>query len=209
MRALLDINVLIALLDASHQHHEAARDRMIRSIRDGRASCPITQNGFIRILSQPSYVRPRSRGARPSRKETGGIRRHSSRPPGPGRALAGGREPASLARRSTVSRPPATSCGFRTGCWRRRTMRCSITTTFRRRSRWNGCAGLRTRRASRCRGPPGKPWCWADWSRRTPASWTASSTAPTSGGGAREVATFGRSARKLPGMRVLHATRQS
>ena len=58
MRALLDINVLIALLDASHQHHEAARDWMIRNIREGWASCPITQNGFIRILSQPSYVRP-------------------------------------------------------------------------------------------------------------------------------------------------------
>lgn len=58
MRALLDINVLIALLDATHQHHEVARDWVIRNIHDGWASCPITQNGFIRILSQPSYVRP-------------------------------------------------------------------------------------------------------------------------------------------------------
>ncbi len=58
MRALLDINVLIALLDESHQHHGVAREWLIRNIGSGWASCPITQNGFVRILSQPSYVRP-------------------------------------------------------------------------------------------------------------------------------------------------------
>ena len=58
MRALLDINVLIALLDATHQHHYAAREWLVRNIGSGWASCPITQNGFARILSQPTYVRP-------------------------------------------------------------------------------------------------------------------------------------------------------
>lgn len=58
MRALFDINVLIALLDGSHQHHAAARDWLVRHIEHGWASCPITQNGLIRILSQPAYVRP-------------------------------------------------------------------------------------------------------------------------------------------------------
>ncbi len=58
MRALLDINVLIALLDATHQHHGVAREWLVRNIRSGWASCPITQIGFVRILSQPAYARP-------------------------------------------------------------------------------------------------------------------------------------------------------
>jgi toxin-antitoxin system PIN domain toxin len=55
MRALLDVNVLIALLDQGHAHHAAARDWLSRNIKQGWASCPLTQNGCIRILSQPSY----------------------------------------------------------------------------------------------------------------------------------------------------------
>ncbi|MBA3904603.1 MAG: VapC toxin family PIN domain ribonuclease [Rhodocyclaceae bacterium] len=55
MRALLDVNVLIALLDEGHLHHAAARDWLSRNIKPGWASCPLTQNGCIRILSQPAY----------------------------------------------------------------------------------------------------------------------------------------------------------
>ena len=55
MRALLDVNVLIALLDAAHVHHAVARDWLEDNIAGGWASCPITQNGCIRILSQPAY----------------------------------------------------------------------------------------------------------------------------------------------------------
>lgn len=55
MRALLDVNVLIALLDESHVHHTAARDWFASNIKHGWASCPLTQNGCIRILSQPAY----------------------------------------------------------------------------------------------------------------------------------------------------------
>ena len=55
MRALLDVNVLIALLDASHAHHSVATKWIGTHIKDGWASCPITQNGTIRILSQPGY----------------------------------------------------------------------------------------------------------------------------------------------------------
>lgn len=55
MRALLDVNVLIALLDAAHVHHAVARDWLGDNIAAGWASCPITQNGCIRILSQPAY----------------------------------------------------------------------------------------------------------------------------------------------------------
>ena len=55
MRALLDVNVLIALLDAAHIHHRLATAWLQREIGAGWASCPITQNGCIRILSQPAY----------------------------------------------------------------------------------------------------------------------------------------------------------
>jgi toxin-antitoxin system PIN domain toxin len=55
MRALLDINVLIALLDADHPHHSWATHWLKENIRQGWASCPITQNGCVRIMSQPGY----------------------------------------------------------------------------------------------------------------------------------------------------------
>ena len=55
MRALLDVNVLIALLDAAHIHHRLATHWLQREIGAGWASCPITQNGCIRILAQPAY----------------------------------------------------------------------------------------------------------------------------------------------------------
>jgi len=52
---LLDVNVLIALLDPAHINHDAAH-RWFAGI-DGQtwASCPITENGLIRILSNPRY----------------------------------------------------------------------------------------------------------------------------------------------------------
>ncbi len=55
MRALLDVNVLIALLDADHAHHRVASDWLGDNIQHGWASCPITQNGCLRIMSQPRY----------------------------------------------------------------------------------------------------------------------------------------------------------
>ena len=57
MRALLDVNVLIALLDAGHVHHAAATAWLHRSIGKGWASCPLTQNGCLRILSTEGYPR--------------------------------------------------------------------------------------------------------------------------------------------------------
>jgi len=57
MRALLDVNVLIALLDAGHVHHVAANTWLEANIEQGWASCPITQNGCLRIMSADAYSR--------------------------------------------------------------------------------------------------------------------------------------------------------
>ena len=54
-RALLDINVLIALLDEDHVHHDRARRWMETRSAAGWASCPITQNGCVRVMSQQAY----------------------------------------------------------------------------------------------------------------------------------------------------------
>jgi uncharacterized protein len=58
VRALLDINVLIALLDSDHASHDSAIDWFAKHAREGWASCPITQNGCIRIMSNPAYPNP-------------------------------------------------------------------------------------------------------------------------------------------------------
>lgn len=55
MRALLDTSVLIALLDASHIHHPVVTQWLPANASAGWASCPITLNGCVRILSQPNY----------------------------------------------------------------------------------------------------------------------------------------------------------
>jgi toxin-antitoxin system PIN domain toxin len=55
MRALLDVNVLIALLDADHSSHAQATQWFGSHARAGWASCPITQNGCVRIMSHPGY----------------------------------------------------------------------------------------------------------------------------------------------------------
>jgi toxin-antitoxin system PIN domain toxin len=57
-RALLAINVLLALLDSDHIDHRRAREWLDAEIGSGWASCAITQNGFVRIVSQPRYPSP-------------------------------------------------------------------------------------------------------------------------------------------------------
>jgi hypothetical protein len=58
LRALLDLNVLIAMFDEEHIHYQGAHRWWAANRADGWASCPLTQNGFVRILSQPSYSKP-------------------------------------------------------------------------------------------------------------------------------------------------------
>ena len=55
--ALLDINILTALLWPTHEHHEVAH-RWFRQRSDAPwATCPLTQLGFVRIVSNPAFSR--------------------------------------------------------------------------------------------------------------------------------------------------------
>ena len=58
MKALLDVNVLIALLDNDHPDNARAMNWFRDNFEQGWATCPITENGCIRILSQPKYSNP-------------------------------------------------------------------------------------------------------------------------------------------------------
>jgi toxin-antitoxin system PIN domain toxin len=55
MPHLLDVNVLIALLDANHVHHARATRWFLDEAQGDWLSCPITQNGAIRIMSGSRY----------------------------------------------------------------------------------------------------------------------------------------------------------
>jgi len=55
MIALLDANTLIALFDAAHVHHQLAHQWLSEHRSQGWATCPLTQNACIRIISQPAY----------------------------------------------------------------------------------------------------------------------------------------------------------
>ena len=61
MRALL--NVLVALLDRQHVARDAAHALLSENLAHGWASCPLTQNGVIRILTNPHYLAPVSAAA--------------------------------------------------------------------------------------------------------------------------------------------------
>jgi uncharacterized protein len=52
---LLDINVLLALCDPLHVHYEAAHRWFAQEGRRSWATCPLTENGFVRIASHPQY----------------------------------------------------------------------------------------------------------------------------------------------------------
>ena len=51
--ALLDVNVLVALFDPSHVHHAAAHDWFADRGEEGWATCPLTENGLLRVLTHP------------------------------------------------------------------------------------------------------------------------------------------------------------
>ena len=61
MTYLLDVNVLIALIDPLHISHDAAHDWFAEHGAAGWATCPLTENGVIRIVGSPKY--PNSPGS--------------------------------------------------------------------------------------------------------------------------------------------------
>jgi toxin-antitoxin system PIN domain toxin len=57
---LLDVNLLLALSDPKHEHHEIAHHWFAAHCRAEHgqhawATCPITENGFVRVASHPRY----------------------------------------------------------------------------------------------------------------------------------------------------------
>ncbi|MGQ0564202.1 MAG: TA system VapC family ribonuclease toxin [Gemmobacter sp.] len=61
MTVLLDVNILIALADPLHGFHESAHVWFATNAAAGWATCPITENGFLRIVGNPRY--PRTMGS--------------------------------------------------------------------------------------------------------------------------------------------------
>jgi toxin-antitoxin system PIN domain toxin len=53
--ALLDVNVLVALFDPDHVHHDLAHDWFADHRAGGWATCATTENGFVRVVSNPRY----------------------------------------------------------------------------------------------------------------------------------------------------------
>ena len=49
---LLDVSVLVALFSDRHVHHQAAHDWFAGAKADGWATCPLTENGFVRVMRQ-------------------------------------------------------------------------------------------------------------------------------------------------------------
>lgn len=56
MTFLLDVNVLIALIDPAHVSHDAAHRWFEAQGHESWATCPITENGVIRIVGHPKYA---------------------------------------------------------------------------------------------------------------------------------------------------------
>ena len=54
--SLLDVNVLVALFDPDHVHHDLAHDWFADHVQDGWATCPVTENGFVRVVSHPRFL---------------------------------------------------------------------------------------------------------------------------------------------------------
>jgi toxin-antitoxin system PIN domain toxin len=52
---LLDVNVLIALVDPAHVQHDQAHAWFARVGRKAFATCPLTENGLVRIVGYPKY----------------------------------------------------------------------------------------------------------------------------------------------------------
>lgn len=55
IRYLLDVNVLIALIDPSHVQHDRAHEWFASTGKHAWATCPLTENGVLRIVGHARY----------------------------------------------------------------------------------------------------------------------------------------------------------
>lgn len=55
MTHLLDISILLALVDKEHPFHKRAFNWFHSHLQLSWCTCPITENGFVRVISLPSY----------------------------------------------------------------------------------------------------------------------------------------------------------
>ena len=55
MRSLYDVNFILALLDRGHESQDLVSGWFNANLQEGWSSCPLTQNGYLRIRSQSSY----------------------------------------------------------------------------------------------------------------------------------------------------------
>lgn len=55
LKSLLDVNVLIALSDPEHHHHQIARNWFVSSGQERLGICPLTEAGFLRVTTNPAF----------------------------------------------------------------------------------------------------------------------------------------------------------
>jgi uncharacterized protein len=55
-RSLLDLNVLIALADLRHDHHQKARNWFSATGRENWGVCPFIEAGFLRVTTNPTFL---------------------------------------------------------------------------------------------------------------------------------------------------------
>jgi uncharacterized protein len=55
MAFILDVNVLIARVDPRHEHHDRVLGWERRHAGDALVTCPLTENGFLRVYGHPGY----------------------------------------------------------------------------------------------------------------------------------------------------------
>jgi toxin-antitoxin system PIN domain toxin len=53
--ALLDVNILVALLWPEQENHEKVQNWFKRHSCEGWATCPLTEAAFVRIVSNPAF----------------------------------------------------------------------------------------------------------------------------------------------------------
>lgn len=68
MVGLLDVNILLALVWPTHPYHHAAERWFAHHAKQGWATCPITQAGFVRVLASPAFS-PHAPTAEQARQE--------------------------------------------------------------------------------------------------------------------------------------------